>query len=258
MRINSNFKKVAVRAVKEAGEIIKRYYKKQIKSSFKRDFSLVTNVDILVENKIVRLIKENFPSHDILSEEKGGEIGKDYTWIIDPLDGTANYIRNIPFFSTSTALLYKRNPILGVVFDPINEELYYAEQGKGAFLNNKEIKIGQQRILSKAVILFSRKAGENSIKFYRIISLLGRECLTFRVLGSITLSLCYLASGKVDAIFAIGHSPWDLAAGTLIIKEAGGEVTNFKGEDWQIDTKNIITANSLLHSRLLKLIRSRE
>lgn len=256
MKINPNFKKVAIQSAKEAGRIIERNFRKINQISFKKDSSLLTEIDLRAERAILRLIKKNFPSHDILSEEIGGKIGEKYTWVIDPLDGTTNYTRDIPFFSTSIVLLYQRNPILGIVFNPINKEFYFAEKGKGAFLNGKRIKVGQQKILSKAVILFNKyRAKEDFIKFHRIVGLVGGKCATFRVLGSVILSLCYLASGKVDAFFTVGHSPWDLVAGVLIIKEAGGKVTNLKGKDWQIGEKDIIAANTKLHNQLLKLIK---
>lgn len=256
MEINPKFKRVAILAVKQSGEILKKNFGKRINISYKKDLTLLTNIDLAANQTIIRLIKKNFPSHDILSEEIGGKIGEKYTWVIDPLDGTTNYTRDIPFFSTSIALLYQGSPILGVVFNPINKEFYFAEKGKGAFLNGKRIKVGQQKILSKTVISFNKyRAKEDFIKFHRIVGLVGGKCATFRVLGSVILSLCYLASGKVDAFFTVGHSSWDLVAGVLIIEEAGGKVTNLKGKGWQIGEKDIIAANSKIHNQLLKLIK---
>lgn len=258
MKINPNFKKVALRAVKEASTVLRKKFKKQIQISSKKDRSLVTDVDLKAEKAIIKLIKKNFPSHSILSEEIGGKIGEKYTWVIDSLDGTTNYTRSIPFFSISIALLCQRNPILGVVFNPINKELYFAEKGKGAFLNGKRLKGGQQKILSKAIISFNKyRAKEDFKKLHRIIGITGGKCATFRILGSVALALCYLAAGKVDALFGIGNSPWDFAAGALIIKEAGGKVTNLEGKDWQINEKNIIAANEKIHNQLLKLIKSK-
>ena len=257
MKINPEFKKVAIFAAKEAGKILEKNFRKVVKVSFKKDSSLVTKIDLEVERVIIQLIKNNFPSHDILSEEAGGKIGKNYTWVIDPLDGTTNYTRNIPFFSTSVALLYQGVPILGVVFDPINKELYIAEKGKRAFLNGKRIRVAQRHVLSKAVFLFNKyRAKEDFLRFQEILGLVGDKCATLRVLGSVILGLCYLASGKADAFFTVGHKPWDLVAGALIISESGGRVTNLLGDDWQVEEKNIIAANGRIHKQIIKLINS--
>ncbi len=257
MKINPKFKKVAMLAAKEAGKIIEKNFRKINKVSFKKDTSLLTKIDLKAEKVIIQLIKKNFPSHDILAEEKGGEIGEKYTWVIDPLDGTTNYTRDIPFFAVSVVLLYKKNPILGVVFNPINKELYFAEKGKGAFLNGKRIKVGRQQALSsKSVILFSKlRAKEDFLKIYRLLGKVGKVCSVFRFLGSVSLQLCYLASGRADASINTGHNPWDVAAGALIIKEAGGKVTNIRGKDWQIGEKDIIAANTKLHNQIIKIIR---
>lgn len=258
MKINPNFKKVAVRAAKEAGEILEKHFGKPKEVSLKRDASLITNVDFEAEKIIIKIIKKNFPSHNILSEEAGGKIKGKYAWVIDPLDGTTNYAASFPFFSTSMALLYKRNPILGVVFNPISKELYFAEKGKGSFLNGKRIKIGGQRVLSKAVILINKgRAKEDFIKFHKILGTVGKLCRTFRFWGSLNLELCYLASGRIDGHIDTGSKPWDFAAGVLIIKEAEGKVTDFKGKDWQINTKNVVASNGKIHNQLLKLIKTK-
>lgn len=258
MKINPKFKKAAFLAAKEAGKIIEKNFRKVNQVSFKKDSSLLTKIDLKSEKTVIQIIKNNFPAHSILSEEKGGKIGKEYTWIIDPLDGTTNYTRNIPFFSISISLVYRRTPILGVVFNPINKELYFAEKGKGAFLNGKRIKVSQQQILSKAVILFNKyRAKEDFRKLHRILGIIGEKCPVFRILGSVTLALCYLASGRADVCFALGMNPWDLSAGVLIIKEAGGKLTNLEGKDWQIGEKNIIAANKKIHNQILKLILSK-
>ena len=257
MESKSNFKKIALRAAKKAGKILEKNFRKATKIFFKKDSSLLTKVDLKSERAIVQLIKKNFPSHDILSEERGGKIGEKYTWIIDPLDGTRNYSRNIPFFSVSIALVYKKSPILGVVFNPINKELYFSERGKGAFLNGKRIKVGQQQVLSQAIISFSKSPDKEAfIKIYRILGKIKKFCFTFRFryFGSTALDLCYIASAKTDVSIGTGLKPWDLAAGILIIREAGGKITNLEGRDCQIEEKNIITANVRLHNQLLKLI----
>jgi myo-inositol-1(or 4)-monophosphatase len=256
MKINPNFKKVALQAVKEAGKVLEKNFRKFFKISLKKDSSLITKIDLEAEKVIIKLIKKNFPSHDILSEETGGEIGREYTWVIDPLDGTTNYVAGFPFFSTSIALLYRKNPILGVVFNPAEKELYFAEKGGGSFLNGRRIKAGKQQALSKALILMNKgRTKENFIKFHKILREIGKLCRTFRFWGASSLELCYVASGRADGFIDMGSKPWDFAAGVLIIKEAGGKVTDLKGQDWQIDTKNIIAANGKTQNQLIKLIK---
>lgn len=255
MEINPKFKKIAILAAKESGKIIEENSGKINKISFKKDKSSVTKIDLKSEKRIIQLIKNNFPSHNILREEGGGKIKDGYAWIIDPLDGTTNYAKTIPLFAVSIALAYKRKPILGVIFDPLRKELYYAEKGKGAFLNGKRIKIGQQKELFKTVILFSQYRGkENYAKTYRILGKINKTCGTFRFFGSAALSLCYIASGKADAFLGIGLNAWDLAAGNLLIEESGGRVADFKGRDWEIEKKDVVAANKKIHSKLLKII----
>jgi len=256
MKINPNFKKVATLAVKEAGKILQKHFGKPIEISFKKDLSLITGIDFKAERIIIKLIKKNFPSHNILSEESGGKTGEKYTWVVDALDGTTNYTKNFPFFSTSIALLYKRDLIMSIVFNPISKELYFAEKGKGSFLNGKRIKVGKQQTLSKAVILLNKgRTKKDFIKFHKILGKVGKLCRTFRFWGSLNLELCYIASGRIDGHIDVGSKLWDFAAGVLIIREAGGKVTDFNGQDWQIDTKNTIATNGKIHNQLLKLVR---
>lgn len=256
MKINPNFKKVARQAIKAAGKILEKNFREPFKIFLKKDLSLITKIDLEAERVIIRLIKKNFPFHHILSEEAGGKIKGEYAWVIDPLDGTTNYAADFPFFSTSIALLYRKNPILGIVFNPLSNECYFAEKGRGSFLNGQRIKIGKQQTLSKALILMNKgRAKEDFIKFHKILREVGRRCRTFRFWGASSLELCQVASGRVDGFMGIGSKPWDLAAGVLIIKEAGGKVTDFKGRNWQIGTKNIIAANEKIQNQLIKLIK---
>lgn len=258
MKINPDFKKVAVQAVEEAGKILEKNFRGPLKTSLKKDSSLVTGVDLAAEKVIIKLIKKNFPSHDILSEEAGGVIGGKYTWVIDPLDGTTNYTKNFPFFASSIALLDGKNPILGIILNPITQELYFAEKGGGSFLNGKKIKISRSAILSRSVILLNKgREKKDFIKFHKILGRVGRLCRTFRFWGASSLELCYVASGRIDGFIDTGSSPWDFAAGVLIIKEAGGKVTDFNGEDWQPETKNIVATNGKIHNQVIKLIKTR-
>jgi len=256
MKINPNFKKIAIEAAKEAGKVLERDFRKPIKVFYKKDLSLITDMDIRTEKAIIKLIKKNFPSHNILAEEMGGKIGENYTWIIDSLDGTTNYVSKMPFFSTSIALFYKRKPILSIVFNPIGKELYFAERGKGAYLNGKTIKIGKKRILPKSVLALGKgRTKEDFIKLQKILEKATGKCRTFRIWGCTSLELCYIASGRIDGYINVGSKPWDYAAGVLIIKEAGGRVTDFKGREWEIKTKNVVASNKEINKLLLHLLK---
>ena len=255
MKINPEFKKIILLAAKKAGEILEKNFKKSIGISFKKDLSLVSKIDLETEKVIIELIKKRFPSHDILSEEKGGRIGEKYTWIVDPLDGTTNYLSKFPFFSTSIALLYEKEPILSVNFNPVTKELYFAEKGKGAFLNERKIKVSKTQTLKKAILLFGKgRKKEEFLKFFQALKRTSRKCRTFRCWGAANLSLCYLASGRIDGFIFAGDNPWDSVAGVLLVKEAGGKVTDFQGRDWQIETKDVVATNKKIHNSLLKII----
>lgn len=255
MKINPDFKKIAIKAAREGGKIISENFGKLTKVSYKKDLSLVTKIDSEVEKTVVKLIKKKFPSHNILGEEEGGRLGKGYNWIIDPLDGTTNYISRVPFFSTSISLFFNKTPVLAVVFNPLNKELYFAQRGKGSYLNGERIRIGRERILSESTITFGKgRPKENLIKLHKILRKTIGQYRTFRVLGCTSLDLCYVASGRLNGHINIGSRFWDYAAGALIVKEAGGQVTDFKGNEWRIESKNIVASNKKTNKLLLNLL----
>lgn len=255
MKINPDFKKIAIKAAREGGKIIAENFGKLTKVSYKKDLSLVTKIDSEVEKTVVKLIKKKFPSHNILVEEEGGRLGKGYNWIIDPLDGTTNYISRVPFFSTSISLFFNKTPVLAVVFNPLNKELYFAQRGKGSYLNGERIRIGRERILSESTITFGKgRPKENLIKLHKILRKTIGQYRTFRVFGCTSLELCYVASGRLNGHINIGSKPWDYAAGALIVKEAGGQVTDFKGNEWRIESKNIVASNKKTNKLLLNLL----
>ena len=156
MKTNPKFKKVAILAVKKAGGILKKNFRKKINISYKKDLTPLTSVDLMSDKIITGLIKKNFPSHGILSEENGENFGKEFTWIVDPLDGTTNYILGLPLFAVSLALIKGKEPILSAVFNPITEELYLAEKGRGAYLNGRKIRVNRMNNLSRVILHFDR------------------------------------------------------------------------------------------------------
>ena len=258
MEVSSKFKKVALQATKEDSQVLQDNLKKPKKISFKKDISLVTDIDLKAEERITKLIKKNFPSHDILTEESGGKIGKKYTWLIDPLDGTTNYLMGIPFFSVSLALLYKNEPILGVVLNPCSQELYFAQKNKGAFLNQGRIKANQNKNLLKSTLLLSKgRELKSFLKLVKILSKIGKYIRTVRLLGSSNLGICQIAAGKADGYIGIGLPPWDYIVGSFIAQEAGGYVTNFDRGRYNImRNQNVFVSNKFLHQKLLKIFYS--
>lgn len=252
-----NFRKVAIQAVKKAGEILKKNFRKEINVRYKKDLTPLTDIDLRANEAIVGLIKKNFPSFNILSEESGGNYGKEFTWVIDPLDGTRNYIMGFPFFSVALALLRKKEPILSVVFNPISRELYLAEKGKGAYLNRHKIKVNRINNLSKVVLHFNKGKGADLESELKTLIKIAPYIRTIRYYGSSDLDICSVASGKVEGYLVNKPHYSDIIPGALIVKEAGGKVTDFDGKDWQIDTNNALITNGKIHNQILKLIKTK-
>jgi len=254
MKINPNFKKIAIKSAEEAGKILEKHFKKAVKFSYKKDWSVVSDVDLKAEKTIIKLIEKNFPSHNILAEEKGGKLKNGYSWIIDPLDGTTNYLSSFSFFSVAIALFYNKELILGTVFNPMTKELYFAEKGKGAYLNGKRIKVGKKQIPS-IVVLGKGRAKKDFIKLHKILGRIIGKYRAFRLWGCTSLDLCYIASGRIDGYINPGSKIWDFAAGVLIVKEAGGKVTDFSGKEWDFKTRNLVASNKKINKLLLGLVK---
>ncbi|MDD5022699.1 MAG: inositol monophosphatase family protein [Candidatus ainarchaeum sp.] len=210
--------------VKNAGKIIKKgYYGKfEIKEKNKQDY--VTGIDLETEKFIKREIGKKFPEHNILAEESGeGNNNSEYLWIIGPLDGTTNFIHKIPIFAISIALEYKKEIITGVIYNPITDELFYAEKGKGAYLNGKGLKIKNNKKIENWFLAWcypDSKRNEKPVK--KIWELFYPECLRVTKLGSAAIELAYVADNRVDGYLSIGLKKWDYSAGELIVQEAGG------------------------------------
>jgi myo-inositol-1(or 4)-monophosphatase len=256
----NDFLSVAVEAAKLAGGIILdnlgRTSKEDI--SVKQASDFVTRADKESEKTIIGTIRESFPDHHFLAEESVKEIETDgYRWIIDPLDGTTNFIHRYPVFSVSIALEYKREIILGVIYEPLKSDLFAAQKGRGAFLNGDIIRVSQVTTLKDSLITtgfpFRRKEFIDSyLALFRNIFL---RVSDLRRAGSAALDLAYLACGRCEGFFEIGLSPWDMAAGELLIREAGGIVTDFGGGRDYLSTGNIVAGVPGIHSELLEEIK---
>jgi myo-inositol-1(or 4)-monophosphatase len=251
------FLDIAVKAVRSAGQVVLdnlgKLSKKDIDHKLKSDF--VTRVDEESEQIIIHAIKERFPAHHILAEESLKETDvQDYRWIIDPLDGTTNYIHQYPVFSLSIALEYKKEIILGVVYDPLRDELFTAEKGSGAFLNKRPIKVSSIHSLKDCLVTtgFPFRHKEFIDVYLKLFKTVFQKINDLRRAGSAALDLSYLACGRCEGFFELGLSPWDIAAGDIIIREAGGVVTDFGGGNEHLLTGNIVAGNPIVHKQLLE------
>jgi myo-inositol-1(or 4)-monophosphatase len=251
-------KLVAIQAARKAGLILKSRLGKKRKIGFKGAINLVTEMDILAEKIIISEIQKHFPEHNILAEEEPTR-EKDSTlrWIIDPLDGTTNYAHGFPVFCVSIALAKNEYPILGVVFDPTRDELFLAEKGKGASLNGRKIKVSAQTDLSRSLLAtgFPYDLRESSINNFDHFQNFALRAQAVRRAGSAALDLCYVAAGRFDGFWEMKLAPWDVAAGSLIVAEAGGIVSNFQGKPPGLNGSHILATNGKIHKAMLRIVK---
>lgn len=248
---------VAMEAAQQAGKLIRdrvgSISQEEISQKSFSDF--VTEVDLESEKIIITNIKKCFPSHHIMAEEsfKDKDYKKaDYIWIIDPLDGTTNFIHSFPFIAISMALMYKGELILGVIHDPLRNETFYTEKDSGAFLNGKKIKVSRtiephSSLIATGFPFRNKQYIENYVKIFQQML---HSVNDLRRAGAAAIDLAYVACGRVDGFFEYALSPWDIAAGTILIKEAGGVVSDFDGKDNYLLTGNIIAGNPIIHKFL--------
>lgn len=253
----SHFKKVAIEAALKAGNYILKNIGKVKGIRYKGEINIVTAIDKKAEDIIVNTIKKTYHSHNFLAEEKTYvKRNSDFTWIIDPLDGTTNFLHGFPFFCVSVALAYQGNIIVGVVYDPIRDELFCAEKRKGAFLNKKRIRVSKTRDIKKALLSTGfaynvkrarKKNINNFIKFMKAAQAVRRA-------GSAAIDLCYVACGRFDGFWELYLNPWDTAAASLIIEEAGGKVTKFDGSKYSIYGTETLASNPKIHPQMMRIL----
>ncbi|MFO8052883.1 MAG: inositol monophosphatase family protein [Candidatus Omnitrophota bacterium] len=259
--MNLNFKEVAVEAARQAGGIHKKYFEGDTQTKEKSSsFDLITIADTEAEKKVVELIKKNFPDHNILAEEgKYKKTDSKYCWIVDPLDGTNNFSFGIPMFCVSIALAKDDRLILGVVYDVMRDELFLAERGKGAYLNDKKIKVSDADSFDKSLLItgFYYDRGKDMIDNLEAIKVFfQKRVVGIRRLGAAALDLCYIASGRATGFWEFKLSPWDFAAGKLLIEEAGGKVSDKAGEEVRLEQSYIVASNGKIHQRIIEVINS--
>jgi len=249
---------IAIRAARNAGDLIQRSSESigQLTISKKTKNDFVTEVDRMAEQEIIKLISSLYPDHSIIAEESGEIKGNDYTWIIDPLDGTTNFLHGYPQYAVSIALKFKNKIEVGVVYDPLRDELFTAEKGGGAMLNNRRIRVSKQTDLSSSLIGtgFPFKYPQHLDAYLNMFKTLTPATSGIRRAGSAALDLAYLSAGRLDGFWEIGLKEWDMAAGILLVQEAGGVATDFSFNEHYLKSGNLITGNPKMHQAIYKAI----
>ncbi|KHN49993.1 inositol-1-monophosphatase [Pectobacterium fontis] len=252
---------IAIRAARKAGNLIAKNYETPdaVEASQKGSNDFVTNVDRDAERLIVEVIRKSYPQHTIIGEECGEMVGEDpaVQWVIDPLDGTTNFIKRLPHFAVSIAVRIKGRTEVAVVYDPMRNELFTATRGQGAQLNGYRLRSSTARDLEGTVLAtgFPFKLKQHSKSYINAIGALFVHCADFRRTGSAALDLAYVAAGRVDGFFEIGLKPWDFAGGELLVREAGGIVTDFVGGHNYMASGNLVAGNPRVVKAMLSTIR---
>jgi myo-inositol-1(or 4)-monophosphatase len=242
-------------AAREAGEVLREGFGWQHSVRYKGEVDLVTEVDEEAERVISEILLGTFPAYGMLAEEGGALAGEeDARWIVDPLDGTTNYAHGLPIFAVSIALERAGEVVLGVVHDPMWEETYAAERGRGATLNGEPIRVSGTEEPIRALIAtgfpYDRAEMPEALDLFGRFAALTRG---MRRLGSTALDLCYVAAGKLDGYYERGIWAWDIAAGSLILEEAGGKVTDYRGGELDLEGREIVASNGALHPAMIEL-----
>lgn len=255
----SKYGETALKAAQAGAKTLMRYYNKKLNIEYKGETDPVSQADRESQKAVIKVIKKAFPWHGILAEEDGvNEMGKEFCWIIDPLDGTVNFVHGVPAFCVSVALKCKKEIVAGVVYAPVLKEIFFAEKGKGSFLNGKKIKVSAVKDLIRALPVTGfpyyvrEKSGRVMKNFFNIMM----KTQGMRRLGSAALDLAYVACARFDFFWEEGLKPWDIAAGALLVKEAGGIVSDYKGNKDFIFADTMLASNSTgMHKKVMEILR---
>ena len=250
---------IAVRAARQAGSVIMRSFNRldTLTVSEKQTNDFVSEVDRNAENAIIEIIRRAYPGHAVLAEESGTQGDDEFQWIIDPLDGTTNYLHGFPQFAVSIALLHRDRLESAVVYDPVRDEMFTADRGGGAILNDRRLRVTEQKGLKGALLGTGIPFRDQRYMdtYLAMLKDLTRETAGIRRPGSAALDFAYVAAGRLDGFWELGLSVWDFAAGALLVQEAGGTVSDIGGGSQHMDTGNVVTANIRLHREMINTIR---
>ncbi|WP_447985289.1 inositol monophosphatase family protein [Nitrospira sp. Nam74] len=256
----NGFTTTAVQAATIAGKILQEYAHSGFRIEYKNAVNLVTDADRQSEQAIIETIRQQYPNHDLLAEERGMESAgrSPYKWVIDPLDGTTNFAHGFPVYCISIGLEYDGQMVVGVILDPTRQELFVAVSGQGATLNGERLRVSHTSGLNSALLVTGfaydiRESTHNNLDYF------SRFCLSARGVrrtGSAALDLCYVAAGRFDGFWEMKLHPWDVAAGSLMVTEAGGRMSDFKGGAFSIDGDEMVASNGLIHSEMLHVLRN--
>ena len=253
----AGYLETAVEIAREAGALLATYFERRVRFELKGEFDLVTEADRASEKLVVERLRTHFPSHGIVAEEGGGhESASEYRWYVDPLDGTTNFAHGFPIFNVTLGLYRAGEAVAGVVYDPIRQEMFSAERGAGAYLNGKRIRVSSARNLGESLASTgfpSRKRNQDvNIHFYYQVAMASHGV---RRTGSAAIDLAYVASGRLDFFWEFGLMPWDMAAGVLLVQEAGGRVSDMHGAAHDINTSaHVLADNGALHEPVVEFL----
>jgi len=246
---------VAIDIAQEAGKVLREEMERPLDIAYKGDFDLVTQADRRSEQVIVRRLQKQFPEHAIAAEEgTGKDTGSDYRWHVDPLDGTTNFAHGYPCFCVSMALAHKNELLLGVIYNPIYQELFAAARGEGATFNGKKIHCSKIGSLKNSLLCTGfpnhKRQSHPNIYYYWDFTLRSHGV---RRDGSAALDLAYVAMGRFESFWEFGLNPWDTAAGVVLVEEAGGKITDLQGQPYLLGGPSILASNGLVHAEMLKV-----
>ena len=251
---------IAVKAARRAGGIINRAARDLdgLAVTAKRQNDFVTEVDRAAEEAVIETLRKAYPDHAILAEESGASGQSEYTWIIDPLDGTTNFIHGFPQYAVSIALRHKQTVTQAVVYDPTKNELFTATRGRGAFLNERRVRVARRNALAESLIGtgFPYRELGNLDAYLRAFKAVTEKAAGVRRAGAAALDLAYVAAGRLDGFWEIGLSPWDVAAGSLLILEAGGLISDYDGEANYLDSGHVVCGSPKVFVQLLQLVQT--